>query len=607
MKPIFKTIIIIFAYMIICFLGCVIFAAFQENPYAGTVLPHNSFFYKILQGILIFVDFLPSICGTGALIGLSWGFSQKSANMKRFSKIQLENLKSVLIVSLISTVLCFVFSEFVRPICNSKKTKIENEAQNYIDFFYYANQYKSQKKYDLAEFYVENALKIYPNSEKALALSKEIEYLSVDTVSEEYDSLEEMAKYVAHIDSSPKTPDEEILYLLETSLSHYENGDYFNSHYYATQAQYLSAEGSLNHQATKNIAADSWNKISATENKYDKDLAELFAEKKRGYVALLEEDYIKAYYIFENLIDQGFNDKDIFFYKDISEQGLLNITFFTDETDALRRFESFRDVYFTITSDDGKKDVIYIRGITILEDAGQFVQYFRNFSMYSYDKQGKFLKSVFTPYAKMIALPVKSLGNSLSNNEEINKNGYVPYVLLKSVDRFSSNTQVSPKYNFAEDYPFKSEENYLILEMPYEDFNLIRQASIGHKEMPIPSLFQFAKKAANYGYSSAIFSYSLTSRICYPLFLMICFIYVGLFAWNYRLMPGRRISFRWYLTFPLFNILVFLVYHVLDYFGNIFFFTLFGSIGTVANFAAPIILVLALFISGLAFLSSHGE
>ena len=83
MKPIFKTIIIIFAYMIICFLGCMIFAIFQENPYAGTVLPHNSFFYKILQAILVFVDLLPSICGTGALIGLSWGFSQKSVNMKR--------------------------------------------------------------------------------------------------------------------------------------------------------------------------------------------------------------------------------------------------------------------------------------------------------------------------------------------------------------------------------------------------------------------------------------------------------------------------------------------------------------------------------------------
>ena len=522
MKPIFKTIIIIFAYMIICFLGCMIFAAFQENPYAGTVLPHNSFFYKILQGILIFVELLPSICGTGALIGLSWGFSQKSVNMKRFSKIQLENLKSVLIVSLISTVLCFVFSEFVRPICNSKKTKIENEAQNYIDFFYYANQYKSQKKYDLAEFYVENALKIYPNSEKALALSKEIEYLSVDTVSEEYDSLEEMAKYVAHIDSSPKTPDEEILYLLETSLSHYENGDYFNSHYYATQAQYLSEKGSLNEQTAKDIAADSWNMISSTESKYNRELAELYAEKKRGYVSLLEEDYINAYYIFDNLAKADFPDEDILFYKDVAEFGLLNSTFFTDETESLQSFESSKNIYFTINNADGTKDVVYIKGLTVLEDAGQLVQYFRNFFLYKYDSEGNFLKSIFAPYAKMIAVHASSFGNSLENTR-ISKSDYVPYILLKSVDRHAADIQVLPTITYADNYFDNASSNSLILEMPYSDFSVLRQASKGPEKMSIFSLFGFSEKATEYGYSSMVYSWALTKRVSYPLFLMILF------------------------------------------------------------------------------------
>ena len=150
------------------------------------------------------------------------------------------------------------------------------------------------------------------------------------------------------------------------------------------------------------------------------------------------------------------------------------------------------------------------------------MQYFRNFSLYTYDKNGKFLKSVFTPYAKMIALPAMSLGESFYN-ENVDKDGYVPYILLKSVDRFSSNRKVEPEYTFADDYNKKSEDNYVVLEMPYEDFNLIRQAAKGYQQMPIPSLIQFAKKAANYGYSSAIYSCALASRISYQLFLMICF------------------------------------------------------------------------------------
>ena len=61
---------------------------------------------------------------------------------------------------------------------------------------------------------------------------------------------------------------EEISYLLETSKNHYKNGDFFNAHYYAMQVQHLSKDGSLNNQEARNIAADSWNKISSTYINY---------------------------------------------------------------------------------------------------------------------------------------------------------------------------------------------------------------------------------------------------------------------------------------------------------------------------------------------------
>ena len=104
--------------------------------------------------------------------------------------------------------------------------------------------------------------------------------------------------------------------------------------------------------------------------------------------------------------------------------------FFTDETEVLTSFESFRDIYFTVQNSDNSKDVIYIRGITILENAGQFVQYFRDFYVYTYKFDGTLLKSVYTPYAKMIAIPASSLGDSL-NKQKIKQDGYVPYILLK--------------------------------------------------------------------------------------------------------------------------------------------------------------------------------
>ncbi len=606
MKPTVKTFIIIFTYISVCFLGCLILGFCLNESNFNHLLPHHIGIARFLKGLTFFCDIFPSICACGALFGLAWSFNTKVGNLKRYSRIQLGNLKRVLFVSFISTFMCFITSEVVYPLVNQKQTKIENEIQNYVDFYYFANEYKALGNYNLAKFYVENALKLHPTSPAAKALANEIEYLSTDVEKTEYDFSNEIAKYVANINVTQKTPEDEISHLLDTAKSHYVNNDFFNAHYYAIQAQYLTKEGSLNHQTAMNIAADAWNKISNTENQYDKELAALYAEKKRGYVALLEEDFIKSYYIFNDLIDKGYNDKDIVFYKDVAEQGLLNITFFTDESETLRKFESSRDIYFTLNHSDGSKDVIYIRGITILDDAGQFVQYFRNFLLSRYSKDGKFQKSIFTPYAKMIAIPASSLGKSVENTN-IKKDGYVPYVLLSSVDRYSSSNQVLPTYTFAYDYPNEIEERAIVLEMPYEDINLIRQASKGAEQMPIPALFQFSEKASSYGYSSAIYSCSLAYRISFPLFMMICYIIVGLFAWNYRLMPGRPIKFRWYLTFPVFQLIIYLIFHVLTYFGNIFFFTLFGAIGTKAIFVAPIILTFGILWAALAYTSLRGE
>lgn len=605
MKPILRTTIIILSYVFICFIGCLIFAFVQKIP-SSLVLPHDLFGYKFLNGFLYFIKFLPSICCTGILIGFSWSFQTKITQLKRFSKIQLGNLKKVLLVGFVSTFFCFVSTEVLLPIFEDKQTQKENDAHNYVEYIYYANLYKLQKDYNLANFYVEKALELYPDSEGAISLSKEIEYRTVDTEHQEYNSLEEVANFVATYDSEIQTTQERVLHLLEQAENYYSKLDYFNAHYYATQAQYLSEKGSLNEQTAKDIAADSWNMISSTESKYNRELAELYAEKKRGYVSLLEEDYINAYYIFDNLAKADFPDEDILFYKDVAEFGLLNSTFFTDETESLQSFESSKNIYFTINNADGTKDVVYIKGLTVLEDAGQLVQYFRNFFLYKYDSEGNFLKSIFAPYAKMIAVHASSFGNSLENTR-ISKSDYVPYILLKSVDRHAADIQVLPTITYADNYFDNASSNSLILEMPYSDFSVLRQASKGPEKMSIFSLFGFSEKATEYGYSSMVYSWALTKRVSYPLFLMILFICLGLMAWNYRLLYGRPVAFRWIFVFPLINAIAYFALQVLNHFGNIFFFTLFSAIGAFSMYLSIGILILGIFIFSLVFLSSRGE
>ena len=605
MKPIVKTSIIILSYTIFCLICCGVYEFSKTIP-SSVVLPQDVFNYKLLNVFLLFTKLFPSICGTGILIGFSWSFQSKVPGLKRFSKIQLSNLKKILLVSFCSIFLCFLGKEVLQPIIDNKQASKETDARNYVEYIYYANYYKDLKDYNLAGFYTDNALKINPKSEAAINLAKEIEYENADYPQEEYDSLEEIALFVATYENNIESSQDQISYLLNKAKDFYDLQDYFNAHYYAIQAQYLSENGSLNFQKAQLLASDAWNKISSTENKYDKTLAELYAEKKRGYVALLEEDYITAYYIFDDLIKDDFNDNDILFYKNVAEHGLLNSTFFTDETENLRSFESSKNIYFTIKNADGTKDVIFIRGLTVLEDAGQLIQYFRNFSLHKFDSEGNFLKSITTPYAKMIAVPAYSFGEALDYTN-IDKDGYVPYILLKSIDRHSSSVQVLPTYTFADSYKNKNPENAIFLELPYEDFGMLKQASKGQDRMSIFALFDFVDKASDYGYSSIVYSWALTTRITSPLFLMIVFIFLGLMAWNYRLLPGRVVAFRWIFTFPLINFILLIIFSLIEYFGNIFFFTLFSAIGSASMFVTSAILILGIFVISLMFLSSKGE
>ena len=86
---------------------------------------------------------------------------------------------------------------------------------------------------------------------------------------------------------------------------------------------------------------------------------------------------------------------------EIAENRVENQCFFIDETEKLKAFEYYNDVHFTVSRDSGAKDVIYIRGITPVQDGGRMVQYLRELSVMTYGKNGVLLRSVYVPYAKM--------------------------------------------------------------------------------------------------------------------------------------------------------------------------------------------------------------
>ena len=99
----------------------------------------------------------------------------------------------------------------------------------------------------------------------------------------------------------------------------------------------------------KNLSVQAWNNITDIHDKKKTTDQLAFEEKYRGYLALVEKDDLKAYYIFKGLSEKSIEyarDSDILFYLDVAQKKVQEKTFFIDETLELENFEQENNVYF---------------------------------------------------------------------------------------------------------------------------------------------------------------------------------------------------------------------------------------------------------------------
>ena len=73
-----------------------------------------------------------------------------------------------------------------------------------------------------------------------------------------------------------------------------------------------------------------------------------------------------------------------------------------DETLELESFEDANDIHFAYKYPDGSKDVVYCKGVTTVAGTGKSIQYLRELSICSMDKDGKLFRTMSVPYAKVL-------------------------------------------------------------------------------------------------------------------------------------------------------------------------------------------------------------
>lgn len=541
-----------------------------------SLLPKAVFLYKLYTGLEYFFAVLPAMLFSGFFAAAAIQFGRKSeGSVTRFSPAMFRRYKTSMIIALICTAVLTFSEEFISVQIAHGKTVLENQPKLVTEYVSVSENYLLSNNANAARVYADEALKLDPTNEKARDIQNEADIL----IGQETAGQSKFIKEVDWQNVLFLTEDNDIdknrlfsayEYLIKARLS-YDKQEWFNAHYFAQQGLAVASGKDSNIAELKDISSQAWNNLSNLHSMNKDDKQNVFEQKYMGYKALVEGDYLKAYYIFMNLQSQSLElskDSDVLFYTEVAQKKVNERTFFIDETFELKGFESATDVYFVLNYGNSGRDLVYFRGVTSTKESGNLVQYLRGLKIISFDENDDWIYTLEVPYAKVLAVSVKDMNEmtkkSLGITNDIN---IIPYLMMKSVDRYESGKVRAPTYTFAKGHSIDEIKNtdFFMLPISFSDFQMIESAHVQPKTMEILSLSHMIGKAEDFGYSSVIFGQVLMNRILYPFFLLILFLVVASLAWNNRIGQATYFKASWIFVFPMCTLLSWIAYEVLEF------------------------------------------
>ena len=561
-----RIISVLAAFLGIGFIICFILGMVQSLP--SDVPSKSVFVYKLCLGMDYFLSYLPAIIITGFAISCSVYFGHNSeGSTNRFSIAMGKRYKIVIISALISTFVLSLSNETLGILISRKKENIVNRPKLIKEYIDVGNTLCDNGLYERGLVYANAAIKLDSSSEAARNLRSRCE-MGIN-----WENVTELRLRTENVELKNKSDDEfnidsqkvynSYQYLLK-AISAFENEQWFDAHFYAEEGIKIASSKEPNLTQLKQISSDAWNNISEAHSSKKTAGEKIFEEKYKGYLALMKNEDLQAYYIFRNLNEnypELDKDNDVQFYMEIARKRVEQKYFFIDETLELETFETANDVYFCNKRADGSEDVLFFKGMTVQKSAGKTIQYLRDFYIITL-RNGEWRRTLHVPYAKVMSLSVKELNENAKTFLEIDdETEYVPYILLKSVGRNNENQVIEPEYIYADGRSASTPE-YLVYPLSYSSFLLLEESSENPKTMSFSSLYALSKAASQFGYSQQIFTHIFYNRVLYPIFILVLFMLLGIFSWNYRIGQALYFKMSWAFIFPFLIFLAFLFYKI---------------------------------------------
>lgn len=515
--------------------------------------------WRILQGLLEVFNFFPALVLSALIVpfGLT-SFEDYSG----FSQLFFKRLFSSLVIAICSAAVYAGVFFFALPMVKNAEGNLRFSAGLYSLAKEQARERSKAGEWVEASRFLEIADQVWAASPETKTLRTEIE-VNLDKLRYAKNEEKNQARLALAPDermllrdnfrpadvsalpggTQPTTASQAI----SLSESAFNEKRFFDAHWLAVLGGRIAARGSPEEASAVRLASVAWNAISANApSRMEEKQFSLFELKLSGYTAMNSGEWIRAYYIFLELLSLTPDDPDAASFLAKSEQGVLEYAFFIDEIE-LPLGQNLTGALFSLPTEKGRA-VMRFSALSTSPD----IAYGTGFELMEFDSLSQPLTSVRSAYAKI--LPV-----TLNEKPQI-------MIITHAISRYDKNLSWESERLLGESTPALQT---IILDVSYDDFMLIARVRNGLTNLQIDELYLASKRLKDAGFMNQVFEAEILNRLGSVLFFLPLAIFVIVIGWRYRARTKPRYLFIIMLpVLPIvFNALVFLYRGILNVAG----------------------------------------
>jgi hypothetical protein len=510
-------------YMLAAFLVITGFRCFVP----GEAAPLDIFFFpwRIIRGVLDFINLFPALAISGIVIPFGMIPRGNEEAYPRFSLHFLERVKVPIIIAVCSTILYGVLYFLALPLVQDARSGLQYKGQIYRLSRDRVKLFATEENWQEAVQFLTVCDGIWPDSPELAAVRVQIsiglEEQRTLLTENRYRPQEEPGPVVYGLPGQRSPVDApDALDMAETALLEER---YYDAHWLATLAARLAKRQSVEAAEAARLASRAWNSIASLEPSARESHAySLYHIKREGYEAMVSQDWIRAYYLFQDLGKITPNDPDVVNYLAVSEKGTAQVAFFIDEMDmAIGELLTAAVFSIPLTPQDsgiavgsGGRSVVRIESLSTFDDFSYGV----GLEIAVFDGNGLPVYQVEAPYTKIIPMLVRDRSRAV--------------FLLRGLDRNDPGLTYEPvRTGSPPDSPGNAQ---IVLDITYEDFLLLSKAQRRTDSLFMADLFAMGSRFGSYGYIPQVFQHEILRRVIEPLALLPLAVLAIIVGWRFR-------------------------------------------------------------------------